>query len=84
MQAVKFKQSKSPYNAGEIAGFPDDIARILVMNGIAEAIDAEGAKDKDFKGMSWFELRAVVKRMTGEAPKNKREAMSILQRAGKI
>lgn len=36
MMAVRFKVGYSPYNAGEVAGFPPEIARRLIQSGVAE------------------------------------------------
>jgi len=38
MVQVRFLRSHSPYNAGELAGFPDDQARRLMDLGAAELV----------------------------------------------
>ena len=54
MKAIKFLQGVSPYQPGEIAGFPEDVAGHYVASGIAEyyvpkGLDAPPA-DKMVKG----------------------------------
>lgn len=41
MMTVRFKTSYSPYNAGEVAGFPPEIARRLIQSGVAEEVMPE-------------------------------------------
>jgi len=83
-QRVRFLKSKAPYNAGDEAGFPANVVHILVSNGYAEPVTAKGAPDIDYRGMSWFSLRAEVKKMTGENPTNKEHALLLLAKKGVI
>lgn len=46
MMAVKFIKGMSPYQAGEIAGFPEAEARRLIQAGVAEEYSAQ----KDISG----------------------------------
>ncbi|MDI6872095.1 MAG: hypothetical protein QME79_12280 [Bacillota bacterium] len=41
MIPVRFKVGQAPYNAGEIAGFPPEVAERLISAGVAEAYVAE-------------------------------------------
>jgi len=41
MMAVKFIKGMSPYQAGEIAGFPESEARRLIQSGVAEEYTAK-------------------------------------------
>lgn len=38
MVLVQFLRPHSPYNAGEVAGFPDEQAHRLVAHGVAQAV----------------------------------------------
>jgi hypothetical protein len=40
MKTVRFLQKQSPYNAGEIAGFPDDLATKYVSAKVAEFVSS--------------------------------------------
>lgn len=83
-QIVKFLRSKSPYNSGDVAGFPTHVAHILISNGFAEPVDSKGQWDQNYRGMSWFKLRSEVKKLTGESPDNKEHAMMLLQQKGLV
>jgi len=73
-QVVRFKRSMSPYNTGDIAGFPAHVAQVLIGNGYAEP--TEGS---DYTGMGWFKLRAIVKQQYGVEPKDKKEALALMR-----
>ncbi len=45
MIPVRFLAGQPPYNAGEVAGFPDAEAERLIATGVAEAYVAEGAPE---------------------------------------
>lgn len=50
--SVKFKQSNSPYQIGEVATFPDDIEAGLVDRGIAEPYQTEPKPEPKPKRMA--------------------------------
>jgi hypothetical protein len=39
MRVIRFKHNYPPYNAGETAGFADEMCDVFVAKGIAEATD---------------------------------------------
>lgn len=41
MKSVRFVTKHAPYNAGEVAGFSDDVADVYIKAGIAEAASNE-------------------------------------------
>jgi hypothetical protein len=59
MKVVRFIKGYPPYNAGEVAGFPEEDADRLVIAGIAEGCE-EAAEVK--------EARAPADKMVREAP----------------
>lgn len=46
MMAVKFVKGMSPYQAGEIAGFPEEEARRLIQAGVAEEYAVKKSPEK--------------------------------------
>ena len=82
MIAVTFTRHHTPYNAGEIAGFPEDIAHAFVKNGVADYVNADDApkaeqvepaeeKQQGDGALSVEELRAEL------GKKNKSELVGI-------
>lgn len=61
MKIVKFLRDNPPYRAGEIAGFPDDVARELVEGRIA---DLEGVGPTD-ESMTVADMAERLARCTG-------------------
>ncbi len=41
MKVIQFTSRQSPYQAGDVAGFPDHIAERYVADGLAEPVDKE-------------------------------------------
>lgn len=60
MKRVRFNRSCAPYSSGEIAGFDDDKAEMLVDKGMASYVDKEETSFKKRKKRPLGENRQVT------------------------
>ena len=64
MRSLYFTKPCRPYNAGELAGFPDEVANRLIASGVAIPVEQRGKKveEKPMRKVVRKPAKRVVKK----------------------